>query len=100
MKICRNKMLLLTLTLVGLWPVSSWANFSADGEHRPPEPPQQAIDACLDKSVGTAVEMTNPRGDTMQAVCRQMGSRLVAVPEKGGPPSGAGEPPKGDGKAQ
>jgi len=92
MKICSKKMTILTLALVGLIPVSGWANFSADGTHSPPEPPQQAIDACLDKSEGTIVEMTTPRGGTMQAVCRQMGSRLVAVPEGGGPPPSGGPP--------
>jgi len=86
--------MVLILALVGLVPVSGWAHFAADGELRPPEPPQQAIDACLDKSEGAAVEMTSPRGDAMQAVCRQMGSRLVAVPEGGGAPPGGGEPPK------
>jgi len=100
MKKCRKKIMIMILALVGLLPVSGWANFAAEGEHRSPEPPQQAIDACLDKSEGTVVEMTTPRGETMQAVCRQMGSRLVAVPEGGGaPPSGGGEPPKGAEKA-
>jgi hypothetical protein len=90
MKSCRNQVMVLILACVGLWPVSSGATFSA-GERRPPEPPQQAIDACLDKSEGTTVEMTTPRGDTMKAVCRQMGTRLVAVPEGGGPPPGGDE---------
>jgi hypothetical protein len=100
MKGCSKKIMTLILALVGLLPVSGWANFSADGTHRPPEPPQQAIDACLDKSVGTVVEMTTPRGGTMQAVCRQMGSRLVAVPEGGGPPPGGGEPLRNAEKAE
>jgi hypothetical protein len=100
MKICSRKMMILILALVGLLPVSGWANVSGDGERRPSEPPQQAIDACLDKSEGAVVEMTTPRGDTMQAVCRQMGSRLVAVPEGGGPPPGGGGPPKDVGKTE
>jgi len=82
------------LALVGLIPASGRASYGAD-ERRPPEPPQQAIDACKDQSEGRTVEMATPRGDAMKAVCRQIGAQLVAVPE-GGSPSGNGGPPSGE----
>jgi len=84
----------IMLALVGLTPTFGWTDNAADGGRRPPEPPQQAIDACKEKSEGTAVEMTTPRGDTMQAVCKKIGDQLVAEPERG-PGSENGGPPKG-----
>jgi len=89
------KKLVFILALLGLIPASGWASTESYGERKPPEPPQQAIDACQGQSEGTAVEMTTPRGDSMKAICKQMGTRLVAVPE-GAPPSGKGGPPDGD----
>jgi len=77
---------------------------SAGGESGPGEqpggrtPPREAVEACTGKSAGAEVEITTPRGDTLKAVCRQLGGQLVAVPE-GGPPGGGGngdrEPPAG-----
>ena len=84
----------IILAFVGLTPTFGWANSEADGGRRPPKPPQQAIDACQEKSEGTTVEMTTPRGDTMKAVCKQIGAQLVAVPERVGPGPGNGGPQK------
>ena len=95
-KFGRNTMLAV-LVLVGLIPAAGWANIQEAGRRRPPEPPQQAFDACLEKSEGTTVEMTTPQGGTMKAVCKTFGSRLAAVPEGGAPPPGGDGPPPGEG---
>ena len=92
MKICSRTNTII-LAILAMIPASSWSNFGADGDHRRPEPPQRAIDACLDKSEGASVEMADPQGDTMKAVCKKMGSQLVAVPE--GPPPGEKAPKDG-----
>ena len=94
MKACSRKTMVMILALVGLTPTFGWANREADGGRRPP--PQQAIDACKEKSEGTTVELTTPRGDTMKAVCKQIGAQLVAVPDRVGPGPGNGGPPKGE----
>jgi hypothetical protein len=88
MKICRRKTMLFLLALPVLIPALARASYGADRGRRPPEPPPQAFEACLDKSEGAAVELVSPRGDTMKAVCKTLGSRLVAVPEDP-PPQGA-----------
>jgi hypothetical protein len=88
----RKKIVLIALLAVAL-PISSWASYGTEGERRPPEPPQQAIDACQEKTEGTKVEISAPDGGTVSMVCKQMGSRLVAVPEGAGTQPGNGEPP-------
>ena len=92
-----RKTMLVVLALVGPIPASGWANVQADGRRMPPEPPQQAFDACLGKSEGASVEITTPQGGTMKAVCRSFGSRLAAVPEGAAPPPGGDGPHPGDG---
>jgi hypothetical protein len=108
MKMCgikSIKTLALFLSLVGPVAASSWASTGPGGGRKPQEPPPQAFEACLDKSEGAKVELVSPRGDTMSAVCKALGDRLVAVPEGGGgteenvaPPQGEpgqGNPPQG-----
>lgn len=95
----RNTNLIIALiTAAVLLPLSAWASFEPGGNGRkPPEPPQEAIDACQGASAGATVEITTPRGDTIKAVCRQIGARLAAVPERGPKPPAAGDaPPAGD----
>jgi hypothetical protein len=53
----------------------------APGRHM--GPPPEAVEACKDKSEGTVVEITTPRGDTIKATCKQIDGQLVAVPESG-----------------
>jgi hypothetical protein len=92
---CTKKILLIALLAVAVAvPVSSRASYGTEGERRPPEPPQQAIDVCQGKTEGTKVEISAPDGGTVSMVCKQMGDRLVAVPEGSGPPPGNGEPPQ------
>ena len=59
------------------------ANFAlANG--KPPrdgKPPQEAIEACADKSEGEVVSFETPRGDQMEATCTLIEEQLVAVPE-------------------
>lgn len=58
-------------------------------------PPPEAIAACRNMSEGTAVTFKSPRGDTISAICKQMGGQLAAVPldappaPPGGAPAGA-----------
>ena len=46
-------------------------------------PPPGAIEVCKDKSEGTSVTFTTPRGETVKATCEQINGQLVAVPEEG-----------------
>lgn len=81
---------IMTLLLATLVPLSCWASTGPDGG-RPPRPPQEAFDACLKKSAGTAVEITTPEGETIKAVCRELGGELVAIPEGAPPPPRGGD---------
>lgn len=91
---CKRKTLSALITVVVLVPLSAWASFEPGGNGRkPPEPPQEAIDACQGASAGATVEITMSRGDTIKAVCRQIGARLAAVPERGGKPQAGAEAP-------
>jgi hypothetical protein len=44
-------------------------------------PPQEAIDACKDKSEGDIVNFIAPRGDTIEATCTMRKIGMVAVPK-------------------
>jgi hypothetical protein len=59
----------------------------------PMSPPPEAIAACKDKSEGTAVQFTTPRGDTLKGVCKLINGTLAAVPE-GGIRGPQGNPPE------
>lgn len=72
-------------------PAGVWASFGPQGGGERREPPQEAFDACKDKSEGAAVEIVTPRGDTIKATCKKFKDQLVAVPE-GAPPA----PPGGE----
>jgi hypothetical protein len=85
--------------LTGIVTAPAWASLAAQG-HPGKGPPPEAYEACKDKSEGTAVEMTTPRGDTIKATCKQINGQLVAVPEGGPQGSGNGKPPKGGGNEQ
>lgn len=82
------------LALTGTVTAQAWASFRSQGSLGSKGPPQEAIDACKEKSEGAAVEITTPRGDTIKATCKQIKGQLVAVPEGGPPGPGNGEPPK------
>jgi len=70
-------------------PVAAWGSLGPDTEHAPPKPPQQAIDACSNKTEGASVQLTGPNGETMTGTCKNLEGVLAAVPE------GRGEPPEG-----
>jgi hypothetical protein len=76
------------------------ASFRTQGSPGSKGPPPEAYEACKEKSEGTTVEITTPRGDTIRATCKLINGQLVAVPEGGPPGSGNGEPPKGGGNEQ
>ncbi|QWV94646.1 hypothetical protein KP004_05540 [Geomonas oryzisoli] len=68
----------------------AYASTGSDTVEQGRRPPQEAFDACRGKSAGATVTMTTPRGDAIEAVCREIGGAMVAVPERGpaGPPPG------------
>jgi hypothetical protein len=83
------------LVLLSMVPASAWAFGGQEGGGRWGIP-KAAIEACKEKSEGTAVEFFNRRGEKVKATCRQLSGRLAAVPEGGfrGPKgSPAGEEP-------
>ncbi len=51
---------------------------------KPPhgEPPQEAIDICMDKEEGEKVSFETPRGDTLEASCTRKDGQLIAMPDK------------------
>lgn len=83
-----------TLFLIGSTSAAAWAMDGPPGPGRHMGPPPGAIEACKDKTEGTAVEFTNRRGETVKATCTHVHDALVAVPE--GWPGGRHEmpPPK------
>ena len=87
----RWTMVLLAVLLIV--PGTSWAFEGSEGDGRRELPPE-AIDVCKDKSAGTEVEISTPRGEKIKATCKQIDGQIVAVPEggfrgpKGTPPGG------------
>jgi hypothetical protein len=79
-----------------LAPAALWASTSAGGRGERREPPPEAFTACQGKSEGDAVEVTTPDGKTLKAVCRQLNSKLAALPQMGGSgrAPGNGPPPQ------
>jgi hypothetical protein len=70
--------------LAALIPASMWAATGSQGGGERRKPPQEAFEACKDKSEGVAVAITTPHGATIKATCTLFDGQLVAVPE--GPP--------------
>jgi hypothetical protein len=86
--------------LAMLAPVSVWASTGLKEPDGRREPPQEAFEACREKSEGDVVEVTTPRGETIKATCRQINGKLAAMPNRGAQPQGSGgKPPEvGGGK--
>ena len=60
-----------------------------------PQPPQEAITACLGKNQGDSCQFTGPRG-MVTGTCQNIGNQLACVPEgspPGGPPPGQNNRP-------
>lgn len=78
----------MTLTVAALFLSAGpgWAGDSAAGDKRlrGKRVPQEAVAACKEHAAGDAVTFANRRGIKMEAICRDIDGRLVAVPEKGG----------------
>jgi len=70
--------LLIVSVSFGAWAMDGTPN---GGGHKGPSP--EAIEACKDKSEGTAVEFTNRRGKTVKAICKEINGQLAAVRERG-----------------
>lgn len=47
----------------------------------PRHPPQEAIDACVDKAENEAVTFAGRNGDDVAATCAYVEDQLVAVPD-------------------
>lgn len=77
------------LALLTLIPAAGWA---ADGPTGPRAqgPPQQAYDACAGKKAGDQVRLTTPRGNSVDAICREYDGKLAARPQRGPAWSGKG----------
>lgn len=54
---------------------------------RPGTPPPEAFKACEGKKAGDTTPFTGLQGEAMQAICREIDGKLVAVPS-GGPGGG------------
>ena len=81
---------LILLALGFIVPTSALASAGAD-DKRSSKPPQQAYEACKDKTAGAEVTITISNDHTFKAVCRQVGDELFAVPER---LPGKGKPPR------
>lgn len=74
--------------LTSIVPTSALASAGADGKLSS-KPPQQAYEACKDKTAGGEVTITISNGHTFKAVCRQVGDEFAAperLPGKGSLP--------------
>ena len=47
---------------------------------KPPQPPQEAINACSEKSANAACEFSSPRGDKMTGTCEKERDQLACRP--------------------
>jgi hypothetical protein len=60
---------------------------------RPPQPPQEAVDACDGKEEGSSCQFESPQG-TITGNCQEIQQQPVCVPEGGPPGEPPGEPPE------
>jgi hypothetical protein len=72
----KKAFILTTMCLIG---------FTANAQQnerseRPRKPPQEAIDACVDKAENDAVTFVGRRGEELQSTCLIIEGVLVAVP--------------------
>jgi hypothetical protein len=71
------------LLLIGSASAGAWAMDGPPGQGSRMGPPPEAVEACEDKSEGSAVEFTGPRGEKIKATCKLIDGRLAAVPDDG-----------------
>lgn len=69
-----------------LLPVAAITAYSSGQDSRGPQggPPPEAIKACAGKSAGDTTSFKGRRGETLEAICREIDGKLAAVPA-GGP---------------
>ncbi|GLS90228.1 hypothetical protein GCM10007916_12950 [Psychromonas marina] len=75
------KKIFITLTSLAFTFITAQA-LAEKGERR--QPPPEAFEVCEGQSEGDSVSITSPEGDTVEATCKMMHDKLVAMPE-GGP---------------
>lgn len=80
------KKIFITLTSIAFIFISAQA-LAEKGERR--QPPPEAFAVCEGQSEGDTVSITSPEGDVVEASCKMMHDKLVAVPE--GAPDRSGE---------
>lgn len=81
------KVTVILLTLL-LMPTIGCAKSS--GRDKRQGPPPEAVEACEGKSAGDSVTFTGRRGESLEAICREIDGQLAAVPE--GMPHSGGHP--------
>lgn len=74
----RLRKIAIVALLVSLVPASGWG---AGSGMRRQGPPPEALAVCEGRTAGDAVQFTNRRGETVSAICREKGGRLVAQPD-------------------
>ena len=75
------KKILITLTSLAMAFMATQALAADDSRGKPPA---EAFEVCEGQSEGDTVSITSPEGDTVEATCKLMRDKLVAMPE-GGP---------------
>lgn len=71
----------LTLALLTFLTVTGCAKGRYHHRGRRQGPPTEAVEACEGKQSGDIVEFIGRRGEEIQARCREINGRLVAVPD-------------------
>lgn len=79
MNTTKTRLALLSLALVSALFSNSLYAKKPKGDRK--GPPEEAIEACVDKSEGDVVTFTSPRGHELTGVCTIIEEMIVAVPE-------------------
>lgn len=79
MYLIKMKLGLISLVLISATISNNLYAKQDKGKHR--KPPQEAIDACVDKTEGDVVTFTTRRGDEISGTCVTMKEILIAVPD-------------------
>jgi hypothetical protein len=82
-----NRQIIMTaaglLLFIGSVSAGVWAMDGPPGRGGPMGPPPEAVEACKNKSEGTAVEFIGHRGEKIKATCKLIDGQLAAVPTDG-----------------
>ena len=84
-----NKTLIIFIVIL-IMSLCSIAYARRSGHQPPHKPPQEAIDACSNKSETHSCDFVTPHGDTITGTCEVIQNQLACKPE-GGPPPPSGQ---------